>query len=183
MEEKEKVSTTETVETKENEIQTKDGKEEKKEKLYTRAEVERIKSLERKTMREEFQKEAEAKKAEEERLAKMDEEQKKSYELEQANQRALTAESELNAYKLKDEAIEQAREKGVDLDLMQTLDYTKETVESITKKIEIFSQALRKNHENAISEYSKEPTPQVGENIRTDENKTGYEKFEENYKK
>ncbi len=135
------------------------------------------------TAEKNWQEKAEAKKAEAERLAKMDEDQKKSYELEQANKRAETAESKLSAYELKDEAIKQASEKGVDLDLMQTLDYTKETAESITSKIEIFSQALKKNHEKAISEYSKEPTPQVGDNIRPDEDKTGYERFEEKYKK
>lgn len=152
-------------------------------KTYTRDEVNKMLNAERTKEREAVLREVEARKAEAEKLAKMDEDQKKSYELEQANKRAETAESKLSAYELKDEAIKQAREKGVDLELMETLDYTKETAESITSKIEIFSQALKKNHEKAISEYSKEPTPQVGDNIRPEENKTGYEKFEEKYKK
>ncbi len=115
------------------------------------------------TAEKNWQLKAEAKKQEAEKLAKMDEEQKKSYEIEQANKRAITAESELNAYRLKDEAIKQANEKGVDLSLMDTLDYAKETAESIQTKIGIFLNASRKIHERAISDYSKEPTPQVGD--------------------
>lgn len=185
MEEKSMVSTTENVE---NETSTEVKAESEPTqvetpKTYTRDEVNKMLNAERTKEREAVLREVEARKVEAERLAKMDEDQKKSYEIEQANKRALTAESELNAYRLKDEAIKQASEKGVDLDLMQTLDYTKETAESITQKIEIFSNASKKIHEKAISEYSKEPTPQVGDNIRTDENKTGYEKFEENYRK
>ena len=112
-----------------------------------------------------WQEKAEARKAEAERLAKMDEDQKKSYEYEKVSKERDSAVSELNAYRLKDESIKQAREKGVDLSLMDTLDYTKETAESISKKIEIFSNASKKIYESAINEYSKEPTPQVGDTI------------------
>ncbi len=184
MEKKQEVTTTETVEQK-NESQPETHEEVKKEKTYTREEVERIKAHERELIRQEIQKEAEAKKQEAERLAKMDEDQKKSYEIEQANKRALTAESELNAYKLKDEAIKQASEKGVDLDLMQTLDYTKETAESIKSKIEIFERTSKKIHEKAISDYSKEPAPQTGDSFseKTISECKSYEDFDNYYKK
>lgn len=157
----------------------------KEEKTYTRDEVERIKAAERASVRAELKKEQEAKEAEAQKLAKMDEEQKSSYAIAQANKRAETAESELNAYKLKDEAIKQATEKGVDLDLMQTLDYTKETAESITEKIEIFANTSKKIHERAISEYSKEETPQSGEPIKekTLEECKSYEDFANYYEK
>lgn len=112
-----------------------------------------------------WDKEAETRRVEADKLARMDEEQKKDYEIQQITERALSAESELNAYKLKDEATRQASEKGVDLDLMQTLDYTKESAESIKSKIDIFASASKKIHERAISEYSKEVTPQSGETI------------------
>lgn len=159
----------------------------KEEKTYTRDELEKIKAQEREATKKAVLKELEEKqkleKAEAERLAKMDEEQKKSYEVEKVTKERDTAISELNAYKLKEEATKQAREKGVDLDLMDTIDYTKETAESIKSKIDIFANTSKKIQERAISEYSKEPTPQTGDKISKDANKTGYEKFAENYKK
>lgn len=131
-----------------------------------------------------WDKEAETRRVEADKLARMDEEQKKDYEIQQITERALSAESELNAYKLKDEATRQASEKGVDLDLMQTLDYTKESAESIKSKIDIFANASKKIHERAISEYSKEVTPQSGEvinkNMSLGECKT-YEDFVKYY--
>lgn len=159
----------------------------KEEKTYTRDELEKIKAQEREATRKAILKELEEKqkleKAEAERLAKMDEEQKKSYEVDKVTKERDSAISELNAYKLKEEATKQAREKGVDLDLMDTIDYTKETAESVKSKIDIFANTSKKISERAISEYSKEPTPQTGDKINLDNNKTGYEKFEENYKK
>ena len=129
--------------------------------------------------------EIQSKQAESEKLAQMDENQKKSYEYEKVSKERDSAVSELNAYKLKDEAIKQAREKGVDLGLMETIDYSKETAESINSKIDIFSNASKKIYENAISEYSKEPTPQTGD--RRSSTKTlseckSYEDFDEYYK-
>ena len=135
----------------------------KEERLFTREEVERIKAHEKELILADVKKQQEAQRAEADNLAKMDSDQQKDYEIEKANKRALSAESELNAYKLKDEAIRQASEKGVDLDLMQTLDYSKETAESIKSKIDIFANASKKIHEKAISEYSKEATPQTGD--------------------
>ncbi len=171
----------------ENEVNTvaQTGEKENKptEKMFTQAELNSLLKKEKEKERERVMLEYQAKQDEANRLAKMDEDQKRTYELEQANKRALTAESELNAYKLKDEAIKQASAKGVDLELMQTLDYSKETAESISKKIEIFERTSKKIHENAISEYSKEPTPQTGDSINLDSNKTGYEKFEEKYQR
>ena len=107
-----------------------------------------------------WEEEVQTKQAESEKLAQMDENQKKSYEYEKVSKERDSAVSELNAYKLKDEAIKQSREKGVDSSLMETLDYMKETAESINVKIDIFSNASKKIYENAINEYSKEPTPQ-----------------------
>ncbi len=136
-----------------------------------------------KNARLKWDEEQKTKQAEADKLAKMDEEQKKSYEVDKITKERDSAVSELNSYKLKDEALKQAREKGVDLELMETLDYTKETAESIKTKIEIFDKASKKIHEHAIEEYSKEPTPQTGDKLPSDSGKTGYEKFEEKYNK
>lgn len=184
MKKEQEVTTTETVEQK-NESQAETLEEVKKEKTYTRDEVERIKAYERELIRKEIQKEAEAKKQEAEKLAKMDEDQKKSYEFDKVSKERDSAVSELNAYKLKDEAIKQANEKGIDLELMETLDYKKETAESIKNKIEIFEKTYKKVHEKAISEYSKEPTPQVGDKIseKSISECKSYEDFNNYYKK
>ena len=116
-----------------------------------------------KTARTTWEEENRTKQVEAERLAKMDEDQKKSYELQQANDRASNAESELNAYKLKDETIRQASDRGISLAYLDTIDFTRETAESINKKLDIFEKTSKADREKAISEYSKEPAPQTGD--------------------
>jgi len=173
--------------TTETEEKTQAQEAKKEEKTYTRDELEKIKAQEREATRKAVLKELEeqkkAEKAEAERLAKMDEEQKKSYEVDKITKERDSAISELNALKLKDEATKQAREKGIDLDLMETIDYKKETAETIKSKIDIFANTSKKISERAISEYSKEPTPQTGDKINSNDNKTGYEKFAEKFEK
>ena len=120
-----------------------------------------------------------AEKIEAEKLAEMDEMQKKDYEIERLNKELAKRDENDRAVNLEKEALKQAREKGIDLDLMGTIDYTKETAESLVKKMEIFANTSRKLQEKAISEYSKEPTPQTGEKVETP--KSGYEKFVETY--
>lgn len=130
--------------------------------------------------RKKWEEEQESKLAEAERLAKMDEEQKKSYELQQITDRATKAELALNAYKLKDETIKQASEKGIPIDLIQTLDFEKETAESITSKLDIFEKTYKSEREKAIQEYSKEPSPQTGDrNVQKDISQMGYTELAE----
>lgn len=131
-----------------------------------------------------WEKENQAKQAEAERLAKMDEDQKKAYELQQITDRATKAELALNAYKLKDETIRQASEKGIPIDLIQTLDFDKETAESITSKLDIFEKTYKSEREKAIDEYSREPAPQTGDRTTTiDINNMTYSQMEEYLKK
>lgn len=118
-----------------------------------------------KTARTTWEEENRTKQAEAERLAKMDEYQKKDYELQQIQERANKAEIALNAYKLKDETIRQASSKGIPLELIQTLDFEKETAESITQKLDIFEKTYKSEREKAISEYSKEPSPKTGDRV------------------
>lgn len=151
------------------------------EKTYTRDEVNKMINAEKQKAREAILKEVETKRAEAEKLAKMDEDQKKDYELQQITERANKAEIALNAYKLKDETIRQASDKGIPLELIQTLDFEKETAESITQKLDIFEKTYKLEREKAISEYSKEPPPKTGDKVDT-ENLSGYEKFLKNMK-
>ena len=103
------------------------------------------------------------KQAEAERLAKMDEDQKRNYALEQEKARANKAESELNAYKLKTETIRQASQRGISIEYLETIDFSRENADSINKKLDIFERTSKLDKEKAISEYSKEPPPKTGE--------------------
>ena len=139
--------------------------EENKEKTYTRDEVNKMINAEKQKERQAMLEEMEAKKAEADKLAKMDEDQKKSYELEQERARANKAENELQAYRLKDETIRQANQRGISLGYIDTIDFSRETAESINSKLDIFEKVSKAEREKAISEYSKEPPPQVGERV------------------
>lgn len=115
------------------------------------------------TARAKWEEETKTKQAEAERLAKMDEDQKRSYELEQEKERANKAESELNAYRLKDETIRQASGRGISIEYLETIDFSKENAESINKKLDIFEKTSKADRERAIREYSKETPPQTGD--------------------
>lgn len=137
------------------------------EKTFTRAEVNKMINAEKQKERQAILEEMEAKKAEADKLAKMDEDQKKSYELEQERARANKAENELNAYRLKDETIRQASQRGISLGYIETIDFSRETAESINSKLDIFERVSKADREKAINEYSKEPTPQTGDAIES----------------
>ena len=150
----EKVETTQVQETKKEE-----------EKTYTRDEVNKMINAEKLKERQAVITEYENKKAEADKLAKMDEDQKLNYQLKEANKRADEAERKLNAMNLQAETIKQANAKGIPLELVQTLDFEKETAESISSKLEIFEKTSKSVREKAISEYSKEEPPQTGDKV------------------
>ena len=139
--------------------------EENKEKTFTRDEVNKMINAEKQKQRQAILEEMEAKKAEADKLAKMDEDQKKSYELEQERARANKAENELNAYRLKDETIRQASQRGISLGYIETIDFSKETAESINSKLDIFEKVSKAERKKTIKEYSREPAPQTGDSI------------------
>ncbi len=163
-----------------NDANTNDEKE-KKTKTYSRDEVNKIVNAEKDKMKEEILKDIANKQAEADKLAQMDENQKKDYRLQEALKRASEAEKKLNARDLETETMKQANNKGIPLDLVQTLDFEKETAESISKKLEIFEKTAKQVREKAISEFSKEDAPQTGDNVDTTE-LSGYEKFVKNMK-
>ena len=73
----------------------------------------------------------------------------------------------LNAYELKDKAIEIAKEKGVDISLLSYFDYSTIKAEDLSTKITEISAAFNKAVEKAVNERLKEDTPTT---------KTGFEK-------
>lgn len=112
-----------------------------------------------------WEEESRTKQAEAEKLAKMDEDQKRDYELEQWKQRAEKAERQNAIDNLRAETIKQASEKGILLEFVSTLNFEYETAETIKSKLEALEKAVKKEREIAINEYSKETPPQTGDKV------------------
>ena len=115
------------------------------------------------TAKTNWQKDYEAKleeqKSEAEKLAKMNAEQKMAYEKEQSEKRALEAEAKLNAYELKDQALTLAKEKGLEISLLDMIDFTREKAETVQGKIENLKTIFDKAVEKAVNEKLREDTP------------------------
>ena len=115
------------------------------------------------TAKTNWQKDYEAKleeqKSEAEKLAKMNAEQKMAYEKEQSDKRALEAEAKLNAYELKDQALTLAKEKGLEISLLDMIDFTREKAETVQGKIENLKTIFDKAVEKAVNEKLREDTP------------------------
>ena len=116
----------------------------------------------------EYNEKLEAQKTEAEKLANMKEAEKHAYELEQANKKAQEAISKLNAYELKEQAFKIAKEKGLDTSLLDDIDYSLQTAETISTIIDTKKQVFDKALEKAINEKFKEKTPtNVNSNVET----------------
>ena len=115
------------------------------------------KSLE--TAKAKWEQEAIAKQNEAERLAKMTESEKHEEELRKIRKEKDEAIAKLNAYELKSEAQKIAAEKGMDYGLLDIIDYSKETAESVKEKIDIIYQSVNKATEKQLSERLKQPDP------------------------
>lgn len=155
--------------------------EENKEKTFTRDEVNKMINAEKQKERQAVLKELKEggnKKTEAEKLADINEDKTVDALL----KRIEATENKLKARDLETETLKQAGDKGIPLELVKTLNFEKETAESIANKLEIFEKATKSEREKAISEYSKEPPPTTGDNINNQDNLSGYEKFLKNMK-
>lgn len=155
--------------------------EENKEKTFTRDEVNKMINAEKQKERQAVLKELKEsgnKKSEAEKLADINEDKTVDALL----KRIEATENKLKARDLETETLRQAGDKGIPLDLVKTLNFEKETAESIANKLEIFEKTTKSEREKAISEYSKEPPPTTGDNINNQDNLSGYEKFLKNMK-
>ena len=113
------------------------------------------------TARSKWEAEEQTKRTEAEKLAKMDAEQKAKYELKKANEERDSALAKLNAYELKNTAIKIAQEKGLDISLLEDIDYTKQTAETITTIIDTKKAVFDKAIEKAMNDKYKESTPKT----------------------
>lgn len=115
-----------------------------------------------------WQKEAEKERSEAEALAKMSEEEKHQHEISKLEAERREAVAELNAYRLKDEAQKIATEKGLDVTLLNLIDYSNATAENVKEKIDTIETTFKKAVEKGINERLKQPRPQevkTGEHI------------------
>lgn len=113
------------------------------------------------TAKTKWQEEADAKRTEAEKLAKMKDDEKHRYELEKATKEKDEAIAKLNAYELEKQAIKIATEKGLDISLLEDIDYTKQTADTISTIIDTKKEVFDKAVEKAINEKFKEKTPKV----------------------
>lgn len=111
------------------------------------------------TARTKWEAEEQTKRTEAEKLAKMDAEQKAKYELKKANEERDSALAKLNAYELKNTAIRIAQEKGLDISLLEDIDYSKQTAETITTIIDTKKAVFDKAIEKAMNDKYKEKSP------------------------
>lgn len=109
--------------------------------------------------RKQWELEQDTQKTEAEKLAKMTKEQKLEYEAQKANKEKDNALAELNAYKLKEQALTIASEKGLDVSLLNLIDFKTVTAEKLTENIDNLSIVFNKAVEKAVNEKLKEDTP------------------------
>lgn len=113
------------------------------------------------TARTKWEAEEQTKRTEAEKLAKMDAEQKAKYELKKANEERDSAIAKLNAYELKNTAIKIAQEKGLDISLLEDIDYSRQTAETINTIIDTKKAVFDKALEKAMNDKYKESTPRT----------------------
>jgi len=100
-----------------------------------------------------------AEKSEAEKLASMNEKQKLEYQVQKEKEKSENALAELNAYKMKEEAINIASEKGLDVSLLNLIDFKSVTAEKLTENIDNLSAVFNKAVEKSVNERLKEDTP------------------------
>ena len=111
------------------------------------------------TAKNKWQEINDAEKSEAEKLAKMNKEQKLEYEAQKANKEKDNALAELNAYKLKEQALTIASEKGLEVSLLNLIDFKTVTAEKLSENIDNLSAVFNKAVERAVNEKLKEDTP------------------------
>ena len=109
----------------------------------------------------------------------MTEEEKHQHELNKLDAERRQAVAELNAYRLKDEATKIATEKGIDVSLLDLIDYSTATAENVKEKLESIESAFSKAVEKAVNEKLKQPRPKE---FKTDNTTAEKQFLDEKYK-
>lgn len=159
-----------TAESVEN-IATSKVEDKKENKTFTRDEVNKMINAETNKALEKYKEQVEAEKTEAEKLAKMKSDEKLQYQLEKEKSEKDNALAELNAYKLKEEAIKIASEKGLDVSLLNLIDFKSTTAEELNANIDNITSVFNKAVEKLVNERLKEETP-ITKTATTTINKT-----------
>lgn len=119
------------------------------------------KSLE--TAKAKWEAEQEAKQSEAEKLARMKDDERRNYELEQARKKQEEAELRLSAYELKEEAIKMANipETQVDVSLLNLIDFRSIKAEQVEPTIKNIKKVFDSAVENEVNKRLKETTPKT----------------------
>ena len=107
-----------------------------------------------------YQAKIEKEKTEAEKLAKMDADQKIKYELNKIKTENEELHSKLNARDLYKTANDIATEKGLPTGYLELIDFSKESADTITNKINQLQEIRAKDLENYLNSRLKQPTPQ-----------------------
>ena len=129
------------------------------EKTFTRDELNKIVSTEKAKALEQYKAQVEAEKTEAEKLAKMKSDEKLQYQLEKSNEEKNNALAELNAYKLKEEAVKIASDKGLEVSLLDLIDFKTVTAEKLSENIDNLSAVFNRAVEKAVNDKLKEDAP------------------------
>lgn len=122
--------------------------------------------------KKQWQLEQDEQKSEAEKLANMNEKQKSEYELKKAKKEKENALAELNAYKLKEQAVSIASEKGLEVSLLNLIDFKTITAEKLNENIDNLSVFFNKAVEKAVNERLKEDTPTTKTGVEVSQPKT-----------
>lgn len=115
------------------------------------------------TAKAKWEAEQEAKQSEAEKLAKMKDDERRNYELEQARKKQEEAELRLSAYELKEEAIKMANipETQVDVSLLNLIDFRSIKAEQVEPTIKNIKKVFDSAVENEVNKRLKETTPKT----------------------
>lgn len=105
----------------------------------------------------------EAEQSEAEKLAKMKDDERKNYELDQARKKQEEAELKLSAYELKEEAIKMANipETQVDVSLLNLIDFRSIKAEQVEPTIKNIKKVFDSAVETEVNKRLKETTPKT----------------------
>lgn len=101
-----------------------------------------------------------AEKTEAEKLAKMDADQRLKYELNKEKSEKAELQSKLNAINLYKTASDIAVDKELPIGYLDLIDFSKESAETITSKIEKLQELRNKDLQAYLNNKLKQPTPQ-----------------------
>lgn len=101
-----------------------------------------------------------AERSEAEKLAKMDADQKIKYELNKLKEEKQSLEGQLNSMNLYRTASDIAVEKNIPQSYLDLIDFSRETAESVSAKLDKIALARSKDLESYLNEKLRQPTPQ-----------------------